>query len=627
MPSLIAATIDQLRRHAPFDRMAAEHLEYLAERLQLRYFPAESTILDHTMGAPHQVYVIKQGAVIVGSPQRGGPELALQEGECFPLGAMVAQRPVSGTYRASHDTFCFELDAEGFRELVRLSPVFHDFCTRRIAHLLEQALVNLQSDIAINTGQRLPLERTLDQIVLREPVTCPQDTRVRAVLEIMRGEGIGSMLVTDGDGRLAGIFTLKDLLERVALGAFGLDDPIAAVMTPDPVSMPPSAFAYEAALTMSERGIHHLVVKDGDRITGLVSEKDLFALQRTGLRRVGARIGEATTIEALAKIAADAREMTRDLLVQGVEGAHLMRILASLNDRLSRRVIQLELAASGVGLESLCWVAMGSEGRDERTLASDQDNGIVFPDDAGDPDAQRARLLPVAGRINRALDAVGFSLCRGNIMAGNPQWCLSESEWRARFSRWISEGDAAAVLGAVIFFDFRPVLGATVLGQRLREWLSREVAGNTRFLRSLAANALENRPPLGILRDFATGNDREHPETIDLKVNGTTLFVDAARVLALANGVAATNTAERLHAVAGLGRIAESEAEGWITAMNFVQAARLRHQHGQLARGEPADNHVKPDRLTPLERRLLKEALRSARGLQQRLQIDYKLSL
>jgi CBS domain-containing protein len=212
-------------------------------------------------------------------------------------------------------------------------------------------------------------------------------------------------------------------------------------------------------------------------------------------------------------------------------------------------------------------------------------------------------------------------------MAGNPKWCLSEGEWRARFASWIAEGDAAAVLGAVIFFDFRPLLGAVSIGERLRDWLLREVAGNTRFLHALARNALENQPPLGIVRDFTTGSDKAHPQSVDLKVNGTTLFVDAARVLALAQGINATNTAGRLRAAAEAGRVTVAEADGWITAMNYVQTVRLRHQHAQLARGEPADNFVNPDRLTPLERRLLKEALRSVRGLQQRLQIDYKLSL
>ena len=626
MQTLAAATIEQLRRHAPFDRMAPEHLEFLAARLKLRYFAAEAVILDREMGAPDRIYVIKQGAVIVGAAQRGGPELALQEGECFPLGAMVAGRPVSGTYRASHDTFCFELDAGGFHKLVEMSPVFHDFCTRRIAHLLEHALVNLQSDIAVSTGQRLPLERTLGRIVLREPVTCNGATPIREALASMQREGIGSMLVAE-DGRLRGIFTLKDLLGRVALGRAGLDDPIDTVMTPDPVSMPKDAFAYEAALTMSERGIHHLVVMDGDRIAGLVSEKDLFALQRTGLRSVGARMNEATTVEALARIGNDAREMARDLLVQGVEGAHLVRILASLNDRLSRRVIQLELAAAGLPIDELCWIAMGSEGRDERTLASDQDNGIVFADAAGDPEAMRARLQPVAQGINRSLAAVGFPLCRGNIMAGNPKWCLSEGEWRERFGAWIAEPDASGVLGAVIFFDFRPLYGNAALASRLRQWLTAQASDNARFLRTLAENALTNRPPLGIVRDFATGADRDHPDAIDLKVNGTTLFVDAARVLSLAGGIGATNTAERLREAAQAGRIAASDADGWTTAMNFLLATRLRHQHAQIARGEPPDNFVNPERLGPLDRRLLKEALRSARGLQQRLQVEYKLSL
>lgn len=627
MATLIAAAIAQLRRHAPFDGMEEADIELLASRLKLAYFPAETVILESKSGVPAHVYIIKQGAVVVGPAQREtGPELALQEGECFPLGAMVADRAVSGMYRASHDTFCYELAAADFRDVMRRSAAFHNFCTQRIAHMLEHALGNLRSDMALNTSRRQPLDRTLDQIVQRPPVSCVGSASIRDALAVMERDGVGSMLVTRPDGTPGGIFTLKDLLARVALKDMDLSQPISAVMTANPVSMQRDAFAYEAAIAMSEHGIHHLVVMDGAQTVGVISEKDLFAMQRIGLRQVGAAIGEAGDVETLAHLADDIREMTRTLLAQGVDAEHLVRILASLNDRLCRRVIQLDLAGAPIATHEFCWIALGSEGRNDRTLTSDQDNGIIFAEpEGGDREAARARLLPVAQRINKSLARVGFSLCRGNIMAGNPQWCLSEDEWRANFSHWIAEGDPAAILHATIFFDFRATYGNGALADRLREWLALEVRGNERFLRKLSENALANRPPLGIVRDFTLSDDKVHPNTIDLKVNGATLFTDAARVYALANGVTATHTVERLQAAAQCGAVSQSDADMWVAAINFLQHFRLRNQHAQISRGEQADNYLQPDRLNALDRRLLKETLRTARNLQQRLALDYQL--
>ena len=622
--TLVAGTVAQLRRHAPFDRMEEAHLRLLASRLKLAYYPAETVVLDHGMGIPEQIHIIKQGAVMVGPAEPGtGPEIALQEGECFPLGAVVAARPVSGAYRTSHDTFCYQLAADDFRLVMEQSPVFHDFCTQRIAHMLQHALVNLQSDMALNVSRRQPLDRTLAQIVAREPVACDEDTSIVAALATMEREGIGSILV--GKGRPSGIFTLKDLLSRVALRGVELTRPISDVMTRDPVSMPHDAFAYEAALAMSERGIHHLVVMEGDRVAGLISEKDLFAMQRRGLRQVGAAIRDAATVDAVVALAGDVRELTRDLFAQGVNAKHLVQILATLNERLSRRIIQLELASASIGAHEICWIAMGSEGRQERTLASDQDNGILFADSAGEPDTVRERLLPVARRINASLARAGFTECRGRIMAGNSQWCMSESEWRRAFAGWISQGDPRAVLNGMIFFDFRGLYGNAALADSLREWLAVEASGNERFLRQLAENALSNRPPLGILRDFAVADDKEHPGTIDLKVNGAVLFVDSARVYALAHRLRPTNTMERLRAAGDSGLLAKDDCEAWIAAFNYLQHFRLRHQHGQIARGEVPDNHLNPDRLNELDRRLLKETLRSARNLQQRLALDYQL--
>jgi len=490
---------------------------------------------------------------------------------------------------------------------------------------LSSAGANLPATDGVETSQWPLIARRLDQVVRRAPITCPLETPIRDALESLRREGIGSMLIVSPNGTPVGIFTLRDLLVRVALPGCSIADPISTVMTHDPITLPAHAFAFEAALAMARHGVHHIVVADGPNIAGVVSEKDLSALQQLGLPEISDALREATRLPALVDLSRATRDLAGNLLKQGVSAKHLTQIVSTLTDVLSQRIIDVELADAGLDLSNFCWISLGSEGRHEQTFATDQDNGIIFDPGQSSPDAVRETLLTVAKRINRDLAACGFPLCRGEIMASNPRWCLSASEWRAAFGRWIFDGDPTAVLHATIFFDFRPLYGRVSLAEELRGWLTVAAADNQRFLRQLAENALINRPPLGIVRDFAVSSDDAHPHTIDLKVNGATLYIDAARVFALAAGVPCTSTVERLTQWAARVGIAPVEVDAWASAFHFLQSVRLRHQHAQISRNEAPDNYLDPDRLNHLDRRILKEALRLAKGLQSRLALDYHL--
>ncbi len=473
---------------------------------------------------------------------------------------------------------------------------------------------------------QLLMARRLDQVAHRAPVTCALATPIRDVLDILQRENVGSMLVTFPDGRVAGIFTLRDLLTRVAVAGRSTDDPIRDVMTPEPITLPAHVFAIEAALAMARHGVHHIVVVDGNQIIGLVSEKDLFALQQAGITQISIELREATGVSELVDLSQSIRELAGKLIQQGGGAENLTRIVASLNDVLSQRIIELELAAAGLDAAHLCWISLGSEGRHEQTLATDQDNGIIFVDPSdGNADAIRSILLPTARKINEDLDACGFPLCRGNIMASNPSWCLSAGEWREAFGRWIFYGTPESVLNATIFFDFRTLHGNASLAVELRSWLTVAAASNRRFLRYLAEDAVHNTPPLGLVRDFALSRNAAHPHTIDLKVNGATLFIDAARVLALAAGIRETNTIRRINQWAGKVGVAAGEREAWTGAFDFLQLTRLRHQQAQIARGEAPDNYLNPDLLNRLDRRILREALHLAKSLQTRLALDYRL--
>jgi CBS domain-containing protein len=625
--NLLNATIDHLARFAPFSEMRRGDLEWMAERLTLSYHERDSVLLDPGRGPVQAFYVIKHGSVVGERTEPGadpaGARLQLVEGECFPLGALLANRPVANVYRAATDTFCYQLARADFSELLKRSQPFLDFCTRRIAHLLERSQQLIQAQYTQAAAAQQPLSSPLRELVRRPPVTCSPATSIRDVLARMHGENIGSMVIADGDAPL-GIFTLHDLLSRVALDGRDLQQPIAAVMTPDPIRLPAQASAYEAALAMARHGIRHVLVMDAARCVGVVSERDLFSVQRVGLTQISTNVRNAKEIAELVSVAADIRALAHSMLAQGVGAEQLTQLISTLNDLLTVRVIELIAAGSDLQGIRYCWLALGSEGRMEQTLATDQDNGIVFTADGAIEEA-RGRLLRFARAVNEALDACGFPLCRGEIMASNPKWCLTLEEWQGVFAAWIDQGDPEALLNASIFFDFRPIAGEAELAGQLRAWLAAKVQKNPRFLHQMAGNALRNRPPLGVVRDFVLQSEGEYEHTIDLKLNGTTPFVDAARIFGLASGHTHTNTVQRLRAAAAAMRTPPAEVDAWAEAFLFLQLLKLRHQHWRQAEGKPMHNHINPDELNELERRILKEAFRQARKLQTRLALDYQL--
>ena len=628
--SLLSATIEHLQHFAPFDRMAQEHLTYLVSHLHLGYYPKDAIILTPEQGVAQRFYVIKQGSVVGEQVDEGrgdeeGVNWQLVQGECFPLGALLAVRPVVSVYRAVEDTFCYEFRAEHFAELIRLSPAFSDFCTRRIANLLEQSTLVIQAQYSQKSNARQSLSTALSTLIRRQPVTCQPETSIHEALRTMQEQRIGSIAITDKHGKPAGMFTLADLLDKVALARADISQPIGTVMSTDLVTLAPQAFACEAAMAMARHGVHHVLIVDRLKLVGVISEKDLFALQRIGLTEISVAIHNATTIAALVPIGQDIRQLAHNLLAQGVSAEQLTQFIATLNDLLTQRIIALECGEAGLeGLE-FCWLSLGSEGRYEQTLNTDQDNGIIFQVPPGGQAGQiRAALLPMAGRVNLALADCGFPLCKGNIMAGNPQWCLSLDEWDAKFAAWIQRGDAPVLLQATICFDFRPLYGATALAQELRARLHQKIRDNRMFLRHMVMNALENRPPLGVIRDFVVSDAEELPHSMDLKFNGITPFVDAARIYSLTAGLSETNTPRRLRGVCEQWRMEQKLIDAWIDAFFYIQLLRLRVHHQQREQGRPLSNRVDPDTLNDLDRRILKEAFRQARKLQALLERDFQ---
>jgi CBS domain-containing protein len=327
----------------------------------------------------------------------------------------------------------------------------------------------------------------------------------------------------------------------------------------------------------------------------------------------------AADLATLVALAPELRAVAGAMIEADAGAGLLTRALARLGDLLTVRAIALCAPRHRLPPASWCWLAFGSEGRGEQTFVTDQDNGIVFSAaDAAEARALRPLFLAFAQEVNQVLADCGYALCAGGIMAGNPACCLSLAEWRERFAAWVRTPEPEALLNATIFFDFRALHGDRGLEQALRTHLAQCARGADAFLRMFADNALAAAPPLGFVREFAARDG-----LLDLKKFGARIFVDAARILGLACPSPAT--ADRLGHAAAAGVLPALDAHAARGAFLQLQRIRLREQWRALAAGDGADNRVDPRALDPFDRRVLYEAFKQARQLQQRLKITFRI--
>ena len=626
----IHGTMEFLRKYPPFNQMEPGHLAYLVENCQLRFYSEGDCIISPDDGVVEHFYIVKQGRVHGQRPHtsKRGTETTFEVivGECFPMAALMGERATRTGHFAAEDTFCYLLNKPAFVKLVSKSAAFRDFAMRGVSSLLD--LVNQQAQMRAveNLGAQYSLETRIGELALHHPVSCLPSMPLAEAVTLMHGNNVGSVVITDAELHPQGIFTLRDLRRVIGTGTTDLSAPIAGFMTQDPFHLPPDATAFDAAIAMTERHIAHVCVVEDGLLRGVISERDLFSLQRVDLVHLAQAISHADSVETLVIIRGRILQLVDNMLAHGASSTQITHIITLLNDHTVCRVIELAIEALGDPGIAFTWLCFGSVGRREQTLHTDQDNGILFEaSDAAEAAHIRGRLLPFAERINRDLDTCGFTLCKGNIMASNPQLCLSRQEWQRRFGSFIRESTPENLLSSSIFFDLRAVWGPSEGCEQLRRGMLEEIGENRLFQRMLAENALRHRPPVGRFRDFVVTRKGEGKATLDLKVQGLTPFVDGARLLALGHGIATCNTLDRLRQLVEREVIDEKDGAAYEEAYHFIQQTRMQ-QHQQQARdGRPYSNRLDPDNLNHLDRRILRESFRQAQRLQSSLAVRYQL--
>jgi CBS domain-containing protein len=580
----------------PYDSLPRDELARVAGSFSRREFPAGSEIYREGE-ALRGLYLIERGAVEV-LDAAGALVSLLGPRNSFGERGLMRDGLAVSTARAREDCILLLLPVPEFRRLLASVPAFERFFNRGRAP---------------ERGAELATRKVAD-LMTRTPVTCPADATLRAAAQAMRAAQVSSIGVVGPDGALLGILTLRDLAHKVVADGLDPDLPVTAAMTPDPVSLPPEALGSDVLHLMLERRIGHLPVVENGRLVGMVTQTDLTRFQAVSAAQLVRDIAAAPTVAAMAAVTARIPRLLVQLVGGGAAHEVVTRLITDVADAATRRLLVLAEAALGPAPVPWLWLACGSQGRQEQTGVSDQDNCLFLDDSATDDDlryfAQLARF------VSDGLNAAGYDYCPGDMMATNPRWCVRVSTWRGYFQGWIATPDPMAQMLASVMFDLRPIGGAARLFADLQAETLEAASRNSIFVAHMVSNSLKHAPPLGLLRGFATIRSGEYRNHIDLKLNGVIPVVDLGRIYALRGRLAAVNTRARLVAAEETGVISVAGGRDLIEAYDVIAEMRLRNQAALVRMGRRPDNFLAPSDLSDFERSHLRDAFVVVRSMQ-----------
>lgn len=617
MTTEIVEVREFLGEHHPFDLLPPASLSAAANAIEVAYVRKGGVIAEPGMRLDH-LYMVRSGAVESHSPD-GHLLSRMGEGECFGVRAMLRGGKAANRTFTIEDSLLYMLPAPCFDALRRDHPAFAYFFAA-----FDGGSLGASIDSVLGGKTFDMLSRRVGDLIVRPPVTVPVEASIRDAATVMRDERVSAALVVAGE-TLVGILTDRDLRGKVVAAGVSPQDGVRGVMSPAPKQVQASDLAFEALLLMSRHDVHHLPVMNDGRLVGCLTASTVVAAQTDSPLYLARAIHGATAAADLPRLIARLPQVISHMVEAGATAHSIGQIVTTITDAVTHALIRIAEADLGPPPVPYAWLAAGSQGRQEQTAISDQDNCLILADSyvAAEHDAY---FDAFARFVTEGLDACGYVYCPGEMMARTPEWRQPLGVWKRRFREWILEPEPKALMLSCIFFDLRFVAGAARLWEELQQEILEQTEQNRIFLAHMAANAMKHEPPIGFFRGFVLTYGGLQDQTFDLKHNGVVPIVDLARVHALSVGAAAVNTQDRLEAAADARAISRQGAMDLKDALEFIGLTRLKHQSRQIRNGEPADNLLMPKELSSFERGNLKSAFQVVKDMQASLASVYQLS-
>ncbi|WP_166261809.1 DUF294 nucleotidyltransferase-like domain-containing protein [Marinobacter salicampi] len=607
---------NHLSQHEPFEDLAPETLDKIAGRVDVAYYRAGSTITEFGQTAT-DLHYIRSGAVEI---FRRSGELynRLSEGDIFGQFGLMMGKTVRFPAKALEDTLIYCIPADLFQELWETDEIFADFVEIEDRTRLRTAVARKGKSGDLLTDK-------VTRLISRPTVSAPDTIRLQEAARIMTDEGVSALLLMDESGPtpvMSGIVTDRDLRTRAVTEALPSETPIRDIMSTGLITIRSEAFIFEAMLMMLHNNVHHLPVVHGEEPRGIIGLSDIIRYESQSTLFVVSNIHRQQDVRGLKAVSKDVRDSFVRMVNEDANSKMIGSAMAGIGRSFCQRLLELAEEKLGPPPVPYCFMALGSMARDEQLVVTDQDNALVL-DDAFEPAEHDGYFQEMAKFVSDGLAACGYTYCTGDIMATNTKWRQPLKVWKAYFTDWIENPQAEALLNSNIFFDLEGIHGETRYTDELKALVAAKAQKSQRFLALMARNALNRTPPLGFFRTFVMEQDGKQNDTINLKRRGTAPLSDLIRIHSLACGSRAQNSFERLRAVADTKLLPEGSVENLRDALEFIAIVRIRHQALAIEAGKEPDNNVRPEDLSPFERRSLKDAFQVLSNGQKFLRYRY----
>ncbi len=620
-----------LARVDPFSFLPKEEIERLADTVTLARHPKDTILFIQGESHMDHLYVVMDGVVERYTEEFGRKTFRgfAEEGDIYGGVSLLLNAGVSlRTVRVEEEaTFCLVPKAD-FLDLCARYEEFREYFSnifgKRMLEKSYGAMAGRSTRTQEETGLPL-LNQRVESIYSDDIAVCRPEEPIQEVAARMVRKSCSAVLVEGPDGRFVGILTDRDLREKVVAGGLSPALPVSSIMSSPVASVSEDALVSEAILAMVQKNIKHLAVTDASgRVLGMTSDEHLLLSQTHSTIYLIRDIHKATQLDDVMDKHAQLPLLFKTLINSGVKAERLTRLISACSDAILRKLVEFALNELGPPPVRFTFMVLGSEGRNEQTFKTDQDNAVVFEDVPPESlDSVTDYFLKFGDKVCTWLDRAGYDFCKGGVMAKNPMWCRPISAWKKYFTDWIHTAEPEALLQASIFFDFRSGFGDDSLIHELRAHLFGSLGQWAGFFRHLTENTLVFKPPLGFFRSFVVESKGKHRNKLDIK-SAMTPIVDYARIYALKNRISATNTLERLKKLVTAEQLSHEDYEDISQAYVFLMQLRLVHQVRQVTelREEP-DNHINPKDLTRIEQNTLKEIFKRVERYQGQLRIEF----
>ena len=459
---------------------------------------------------------------------------------------------------------------------------------------------------------------------IRESIVCGMSTTIENAAGLMVRNNCSSALIASESGEIMGIITDHDMRERVIAGGDEISKPVFEIMSSPLITIPDSALIFKAMSLMQEKNVQHLAVQDkSGKITGVIRNQDILRAQRYCPALLLNEINDAGSIEEIVAAQKRLPRLVKTLTDCGANPNNITSTSTAVSNSIVDKLIRLAIDELGPPPAKFTFMALGSEGREEQTLKTDQDNALIYEDLPEECRQETTDYFPRLGeKVCAWLDRAGYAFCNGDVMARNPKFCLPLSKWKEQFKRWITEATPQDFREFNIFFDFRCVYGEMDFTGELKSYIKTLMHNNAAFFRHFAEDVIQHKPPLGIFGKIVVETSGDKPKTFSIK-DAILPIVNFARLYALHNGVDETNTLDRLRILFEKGIINKVDYQEVVVSYNYLMLMRFKHQAMAAGENLPPDNDIDPGQLTSIEKTTLKHTFSRIATIQKKISFDF----